>query len=225
MSASKVDNKEQQLKQTKSKIKSWYSNRYQIVIVQRNILLLFALVSMISVAVSVFFVKKIMATKSLEPYIIEVEEKSGIATVVDQLSAKNFTGNQALKQYFVNKYVQAANSYDPKTYRRNSIEVRLFSSPQINSNYRSRINPRVLGEDTTINIRIKSIRFLDDNNAQIRILKSVRTKGSNPQEINEIINMGFYFVPELKLTREERLINPLGFQVTKYDITEEVFAY
>ena len=75
-------------KKSKSKIKSWYSNRYQIVVVQRNILLLFTLVSMFSVAISIIFVKTIMSSKSLEPYVIEVEEKTGIATVVDQISAR-----------------------------------------------------------------------------------------------------------------------------------------
>ena len=62
-------------KKSKLKIKSWYSNRYQIVVVQRNILLLFTIVSMLSVAVSVIFVKNIMSSKSLEPYVIEVEKK------------------------------------------------------------------------------------------------------------------------------------------------------
>jgi type IV secretion system protein VirB8 len=82
-----------------TKVKSWYSNRYQIVVVQRNILLLFTLVSMFSVAVAVIFVKNIMASKSLEPYVIEVESKTGVATVVDQMTSQNFTGDQMIRKY------------------------------------------------------------------------------------------------------------------------------
>jgi type IV secretion system protein VirB8 len=94
-------------KKTKLKIKSWYSNRYQIVVVQRNILLLFTLISMFSVAVAVIFVKNIMSSKSLEPYVIEVEQKSGIATIVNQMTAQNFTGDQMIRQYFINQFICA----------------------------------------------------------------------------------------------------------------------
>lgn len=215
-----------QSKKAKSKIKTWYSNRYQIVVVQRNILLLFTLASMLSVAVAVIFVKNIMSSKSLEPYIIEVEEKTGIATVVDQLTAQNFTGNQTIRRYFINKFIHGASGYDPKTYEKDSTEIRLFSSPGIYSAFKRRVNPRALGSDSKIDIRIKSIRFLDSNNAQIRILRQFDAPGGGePQTYNEIIMLGFHFAPEINLTMEERLINPLGFQVTKYDITEEVFAY
>ncbi len=58
-------------KKSKLKLKSWYANRYQMIVVQRNILLIFTLASMIAVTVAVIFVRNIMASKSLEPYVIE----------------------------------------------------------------------------------------------------------------------------------------------------------
>ena len=61
----------------KIKIKSWYSNRYQIVVVQRNILLIIAMISIVAVATSIIFVKNVMSSKSLEPYVIQVDEKTG----------------------------------------------------------------------------------------------------------------------------------------------------
>ena len=39
-----------------------------------------------------------------------------------------------------------------------------------------------------------------------------------------MIDMKFYFAPQINLTKEERLINPLGFQVNEYLIAEEVFG-
>lgn len=213
-------------KKSKLKVKSWYSNRYQIVVVQRNVLLLFTLVSMFSVAVAVIFVKNIMSSKSLEPYIIEVEEKTGIATVVNQLTAQNFTGDQMIRRYFINKFVHAASGYDPRTYKKDATEVRLFSSAGVFSNFRARINARALGANSKISVRIKSVQFTDGNNAQIRILRQIDLdNGKPPQNKNEVITMSFYFSPQMNLTMEERLINPLGFQVNKYLIAEEVFTY
>ena len=92
----------------KIKIKSWYSNRYQIVVVQRNILLLLTIISIIAVAASVTFVKNMMSSKSLEPYVIELDEKTGIATTIQQPTSQNFTANEVMRRYFLNKYIQAS---------------------------------------------------------------------------------------------------------------------
>jgi len=210
----------------KTKIKSWYTNRYQIVVVQRNILLLFTIISMFSVAISVIFVKSIMSSKSLEPYVVEIEEKTGIATVVKQLSSENFTGDQVMRKYFVNKYIRSASGYDPKTYKQDAEEVRLFSLPAVYNEFKSRINPRELGADSKINVRVKSVQFQDSNNALIRINRQI-TSDKSTQIISkdEVATISFFFAPEVQLSMEERMINPLGFQVNKYTVTEEIFSY
>jgi type IV secretion system protein VirB8 len=222
-----ADNKSN--KKAKLKIKSWYSNRYQIVVVQRNILLLFTLISMFSVAVAVIFVKTIMSSKSLEPYVIEVEQKTGVATVVTQLTSQNFIGEEAVKRYFVNEFIQSAVAYDPRTYRKDAEKVRVFSAATVYSNFRSRINPKELGTDATIEVRVKSIQFTESNNAQIqnaqiRILQQLKNSNGTTNK-DYLIDLTFYFAPETNLNMEERLINPLGFQVSKIRITEEVFNY
>lgn len=212
-------------KHSKLKIKSWYSNRYQIVMVQRNILLLFTLVSMFSVAIAVIFVKNVMSSKSIEPYIIEVEDKTGIATVVNQMTAENFTGDQMIRKYFLNEFIHASSGYDPKTYKKDADKVRLFSTPGVYADYRNRINARELGAETLIDVRVKSIQPIDNNTVQIRLARQITKKEGNAETKDEIITMGLYFAPEMNLTMEERLINPLGFQVNKYMISEEVFSY
>lgn len=216
---------EKQTKKSKLKIKSWYSNRYQIVVVQRNILLLFTLISMFSVAVAVIFVKNVMSSKSLEPYVIEVEQKSGIATVVNQLTAQTFTGDQMIRKYFINEFIHAASGYDPKTYKNDLDKVRLMSVPGVYADFRNRINARELGPNARIDVRIKSIQFTDNNTAQIRTVRQVNDGVKEPYTKDEVITMGFYFSPEMTLSMEERLINPLGFQVNRYLIAEEVFNY
>lgn len=210
----------------KTKVKSWYSNRYQIVVVQRNILLLFTLVSMFSVAIAVIFVKNIMSSKSLEPYVIEIESKTGVATVVDQMTAQQFTGDRMINQYFINQFVHASIGYNPKTYKDDREKVRLFSVPAVYADFRNRINPRVLGANSVIQVRIKSVQFLPEpGKAQIRVARQINLEGSDPKTVDEIITMGFFFAPNSKLTIEERLINPLGFQINEYIVAEENFKY
>ena len=179
---------------------------------------------MFSVAVAVIFVKNIMSSKSLEPYVIEVEEKTGIATVVNQMTSQNFTGDQVIRKYFINKFIHSASGYDPKTYKADVDQVRLFSTPSIYSDYRNRVNARELGAESSIEVRIKSVQFIDGNTAQIRLARQI-SSGTGIVTKDEIITMNFYFAPEMNLTMEERLINPLGFQVSKYQIAEEAFSY
>lgn len=212
-------------KKAKIKIKSWYSNRYQLVVVQRNVLLLFTIVSMFSVTIAVLFVKSIMSSKSLEPYVIEVEKRTGIATVVNQLTAENFTGDQMIRRYFINMFVQAASGYDPATYKEDLNRVRLLAAPAVYADFRNRVNARALGNDAKIAVRVKSVQFTSANTAQIRILRQIDMPDVPTKNVDEVITVNFYFVPNANLTMEERLINPLGFQVGQYSIAEEAFNY
>lgn len=217
--------KKKKQKKAKLKVKSWYSNRYQIVVVQRNILLLFTLVSMFSVAVAVIFVKNVMSSKSLEPYVIEVEEKSGVATVVDQLTSKDFTGSEVMRRYFINQFIHAASGYDPKIYGQEKNKVRLLSSSRVYADFRKRIRPRKLGVDAKIQVRIKSVQFTNSNTAQVRIVQQFSSKSAKSSIKNQIITIKFSYAPAMKLSMEDRLINPIGFQVSKYLIADEIFEY
>ncbi len=209
----------------KLEIKSWYSNRYQIVVVQRNILLILTALSIISVAVAVLFVKKIISSKSLDPYVIELEQKTGVATVVDPNTASRYTGQEAIRNYFINKFLNSALGYDPKTYKEDAEEVRLFSVPSVYSDFRSRINPRILGVSGNIEVKIKTMRYLDANNLKLRILRIIKTSDNSPTIRNdEVVTMSFYFAPNIELTAEDRMINPLGFQVDSLLIEKEIFT-
>jgi type IV secretion system protein VirB8 len=218
--------KKKNKKEPKVQVRSWYSNRYQIVVVQRNILLILTACSIISVSVAVLFVKKIIASKSLDPYVIELEQKTGVATIVDNETATRFTGNDAVKRYFIQKFLDAALAYDPRTYKDNVEEVRLFSVPKVYADFKSRINPRQLGVGGKIDVRIKSMRYIDSSNLRLRILRSIKVNENSPIiKKDEIVTMTFYFAPNISLTMEERMVNPLGFQVSKLLIEEEIFSY
>lgn len=218
--------KQKQVKQQKFRPKSWYSNRYQFVLIQRNILLIFALVAMICVSAGMALLNQVISSKSLEPYLIEFEDKTGIPTVVDQLTVEQFTGNELMRKYFLNQYINSSTGYNAKTYPEDSEKVRIFSNPKVFSDFRTRIQPRKLGTNTRIKVRIKSMIFASKSTAQIRILQSTITDGmSRPEEKNMLVTLNFYFDPNLKLNSQERLLNPLGFQVKDYAIVEEIIDY
>ncbi|MFT6106844.1 MAG: type IV secretion system protein VirB8 [Rickettsiales bacterium] len=204
----------------KFKIKSWYSNRYQIVVVQRNILFFLTALLTISMTTSIIFVKFVVSSKSLDPYVIEIEEKSGVPTVVNQLTSETLTADESVKKYFIHLFIQAAAAYNPRTYRLDAEKVRLLSIQNIYSNFKNRIDYRRLGVDSRIKLRVKTMEFLGSSNIKIRVARDFFSKEDGSSTKNEIINMSFNFT-DLKLSAEERLINPLGFQVNSFSISEE----
>jgi len=138
------------------------------------------------------------------------------------------TYEESVRKYFLARYVIARETYDPadlaEAYRAVALmsdpeETRTFNASISNSNPHSPIF--VYGQHTKRLIRIKSISFLNDHLAQVR-LSATEQRGPGKDSSSEWVAMtGFQFGPAPAL-ESERLINPLGFVVTSYRIDQEV---
>jgi len=216
-------------KKDKFQMKSWYSDKYQMVVVQRNLLSLFALFAMVAVTISVIFVKQVTASKSLEPYVIEIEDKTGVPIVVTQLSESEFTANMALKRYFLYSFIKAVEGYNPATYKEDYAKAMLFSTPQVFRQIRAKIsttNPNSpvskMAKKGMLIVKLKSIQFMDPNSVQIRIRLETAGRSSGFKSKRDMIAYVKFKFVNLNLTLEERFINPLGFQVEEYSIDDEL---
>jgi type IV secretion system protein VirB8 len=215
-------------KEPKLKLKSWYSSKYQIVTFQRNILFFISFFAICSVLIAVIFVKQIMASKSLVPYVIEVEEKTGVPTVVEQLNQSSFTADVTLKRYFLYSFVKSAEGYNPGTFRDDYKKIMLFSAPTVFRQIQKIINPKnekspasLIGSKGMIEVALKSISFPTPNTAVIRFkLRNVGTVRDFTNNRDMIADIEFRFT-DIKLSAEERYVNPLGFQITKYVVDQE----
>lgn len=216
-------------KKDKLKMKSWYSNKYQMVVVQRNLLSLFALFAMIAVTISVIFVKQVTASKSLEPYVIEIEEKTGIPVVVSKLSESDFTANVTLKRYFLYSFVKAVEGYNPSTYKEDYKKAMLFSDPKVFRQIKPRIstgNPNSpvskMGKKGMIVLKLKSIQFMDPNSVQIRMRLETKGRSGGFKPQRDVVAYVKFKFANLNLTLEERFVNPIGFQVEEYSVDDEL---
>lgn len=212
-------------KAVKNVLKSWYYNRYQLTVLQRNALLIITILAMLAVCSSMFVIAKLNASRSIEPYVIEIEDKSGIPVLIEQKTKENFTEDEMMKRYFIVLFIQSLEGYDPYTYRMDYNRVRLFSSAQVFRDAYFRISERAddspvkrLGNRGRLLVGIKSIQFLESNYVQVRFRVTADGVGEPPKDY--VSYMTYRFV-NLELTVQERFINPLGFQVTFYRVTEE----
>ncbi len=53
---------------------NWNSNRYSIVVAQRNTLLLFTLILSVAIFISILAIFKISTSSTIEPFVIEIEK-------------------------------------------------------------------------------------------------------------------------------------------------------
>jgi type IV secretion system protein VirB8 len=210
--------------------KSWFQDKYQFVLVQRNILAIFTIVSLLTSLASVYAVKKLAPLKSVEPFIIQIEEKTGITQLVEPLDKSKIQSTEALDNYFLWAYVRARETYHPADQQENWNITRIMSSPEMFADYLNDISPNnpvsaaaVLAGAGTRVLSNPTVTYLNDPErkvAQVRFLveetfKKVTTRYPKIATIE-------YTYYDLDLKRGERLINPLGFQVLSYRLDEEV---
>ncbi len=208
-------------------LKTWYQDAYQKAIIQRNFFILLTILSIVVIMLSVLVIRYIKNTKSIEPFVIEIEPKTGVPTVVDPITIKDYSANQAIKRYFVMKYIRAREGYLYSTFQNDySLVVRVLSSSDVYYNdYRPKFsanNPNspysLYGQNSTRSVYWKSIIFPSDNSAQIRL--TIEVSGANSAKMDKIVFMEFAF-QNIEMNDEERLVNPLGFIVTLYRIEDE----
>lgn len=204
--------------------KTWYSDRYENLISQRNILALLTITSFIAVVVAIIAVGKISISKSFSPFVIQIEEKTGSAKIVNPVSSDLLSGNEALSRYFVKKYLTARETYNPVDFERNTRKVvRLFSSSYVYRAFLSYIrkpenDPTVIyGQRNETYLRLKSFQKLRN---QYFVRFSVIEQLGRQKVFDKIATLTIEYLP-MELTEEERDINPVGFQITGYRVDDD----
>jgi type IV secretion system protein VirB8 len=209
---------------------SWYKDRYNIVLVQRNLLSLMVFVCIITIGAGLLFVNQISQNKSIEPFVVEIEEKTGIPTVIDQLSLKKYLADEVIQEYFIYSYLRAREGYDYRTYQYDYHKVvRLLSAPSIYNEFRILVSSRnenspvnLYGRKTRLETKVKSIQDIEGAK-QIRLLVKHLNGNYLVKEEHKIIYLKYEFA-DLNITLEDRLINPLGFRVLEYRVDKDFVA-
>lgn len=208
--------------------KNWYKDRYQYVIVQRKLLSVITVMSLICTLATVIVISQLTPLKSIEPYVIQVDQRSGITQTVDPLKVSELTANEAVNNYFILQYIRCRETYNINALAQNYNLVRIMSeSNRVYSKFvaeadpnNPRSNAARLSNTGERSIKIKSITYLSPQLAQVRVY--IEETGPMPATMHKIILVAFEYV-KMSLSIEERYLNPLGFRVTDYRMDEDVF--
>ncbi len=211
--------------------RNWYYDRYETLIVQRNFLFLVVVLSVVVSVVSVFFVGKVTLSKTVEPMVVEVEDKSGITNIVNPMDDQSWTSDRAINEYFLMTYLNARETYNVSNYSYNySTVVRLLSNSKTYNQFKDYVNDPLnnpiskYGANNYTTLKIRSIQFLEntpsgDRNVQIRF--SVIEALGNKTQYNKIVSILWNYA-KMQMRFEDRMVNPLGFQIKFYAVSDDV---
>lgn len=208
---------------------NWYKDRYQHVLVQRKLLVSITIASLFSTLATVITIAYLTPLKTVEPFVIQVDQRSGITQTVDPMTVPELTANEAVKNFYIVQYIRSRETYSISDLGRNYNIVRIMSDrTKVYPMFMSQADPNNpnsnaarLGVAGIRTVKFKSFSYLNPGLAQVRVTIEEKAEGNALRQYHKIILIAFEYV-KLNLTNEERYINPLGFRVTDYRVDEEI---
>jgi type IV secretion system protein VirB8 len=209
--------------------KNWYEDRYQTVVVQRNFLIIIILICLGAIIVSTMGVVKVSSSKKIEPFVIEIEEKTGVTNVIRPFLREKMTKDEAIIKYMVYKYVVAREQYIKSTHRYDYYTtVRLLSDSKEYARFRRALRsdggPESLKnrgsrrEVTVISIDDRS--YLNKGQGLTYLVKfktdMTASRGKHITEMYEAIVD--FTITDMEMTLAQRAVNPVGFKVEGYTV-------
>ncbi len=221
---------ENQAQNNTSHSSTWYEDRYQSLLIQRNLFFIIIVICIALIVVSVVMVGVISNKKEVQPMVIQVEDTTGITNIVNPDSNREWTVNETMNKYFIYKYITARETYNVSTYEYNyNTVVRLMSSSQVYSNFATTLSNQntspviKYGANINTTLAIRSILFVNSSVGQSVQIRITITPSNNAPAQRKTLYMTWSY-NAINLTFNERMVNPLGFQVLAYSITDDLNA-
>jgi len=204
---------------------NWYEERADKLIVQRNLLMILLVILTIFMVISTLVIAFVVKSKQFDPFVIQLDDNTGRASVVEPISSSVLTADDSLTRFFIKKYITARETYNPVDFTTIArTTVRLFSTSSIYYNYlgyiRDKANDPTLKykQDNTTFLVVKSWSNVGANKYMVRF--SINETTGNRMVYNKIAVVSYAYVP-MQLTDAELDINPVGFQVNGYRVDDD----
>ncbi|QTK81724.1 Type IV secretion system protein virB8 [Agrobacterium tumefaciens] len=180
-----------------------------------------AISASVTAVISVFAIAGLTPLKTVEPFVIRVDNSTGIVDVVSPLTSIAGTYDEAVTKFFAARYVRAREGYVWSEGEENFRTVALLSTQPEQSRFAASYrgsNPdspqNIYGRSATARINIVSISLINGNVASVRYVRTV-TRGDEVRTTHWVATLTFSYV-NAPMSSSDRLINPLGFVVSDY---------
>lgn len=170
--------------------------------------------------------------KSVQPFVLRVDNNTGASDIVTSVKdVKKIHYDEVTDRFWLGQYIRFREGYDWWTVQAGYSASMLMSSPQIQNDiaglFESPAAPyKVLKDKARVDIRVIGVSWVGKV-AQVRferkvtMLTSDQAKAPEPQRMLATIAYRYVNKP---MKEEDRLVNPLGFQVMSYRIYPEAVS-
>lgn len=159
--------------------------------------------------------------KDVVPYTILVDKQTGYMETVRGVETGALKDDQAVVSSFLAQYVLQRETFDPADFEQRYRRVALWSTDQARTDYTDSYKSgpasvlSTMRPGSTVTVRVKNIDVLTSTTARVRFDLTRRDPGLAPETRDWQAFVSFRFTGA-PMRMEDRLINPLGFQVTSY---------
>jgi type IV secretion system protein VirB8 len=207
---------------------SWGRDREQSLRASRRIAWIVASAAVVVAVLEAIALIVLLPLKTVEPYTLLVDRHTGFVQALEPLNPQRISGDAALTQSFLAQYVNAREGFDIDTLQPNYRKVALWSAESARSSYLANMqaaNPDSplarYPRSTIVETRVKSVSPMGRNVAMVRFETQRRDAGGQAQPPRTWVAMIRYRYSGEPMSLEDRLVNPLGFQVLRYRRDEE----
>lgn len=165
----------------------------------------------------------LLPLKTVVPYTLLVDKQTGFVQELKPLDAQVVTPDYALIKSFLAQYVIAREGFDIDSLQENYRKVALWSVGDARRNYISGMqssNPlsplATLPRRALLEVEIRSISSLGADTAMIRFTVTRTAPGGQRQDSQNWVSIVKYRFTGESMSAADRMVNPLGFQVTRY---------
>ena len=171
---------------------------------------------------AVFAVAVLAPLKTVEPYVIRVDNSTGIVDVAQAMKDGKTNYDEAMNKYFTQWYVRYREGYSKELAPDYYSNVGIMSVGLEQQKYFEFFNPKnplsplnVFGPFAKVKVRIKSTSFIKSNVALVRYTKEIERGLDKPQVTHWAATLTFKY-SGAPMAEKDRAVNPLGFQVVEY---------
>ena len=160
--------------------------------------------------------------KTVEPFVVRVDRATGAVDVMTSLAQeKKLPPDEAVSKYFLARYVRAREGYLPASAPEDFRQVAILSAPAEQRRFgdaraasNSQSHAVLYGHEGMAEVQIRTVSFINDKVASVRFRRTVRRAQATTSE--DWIATAAFTYTRAPMREADRLLNPLGFQITSY---------
>lgn len=163
-----------------------------------------------------------------EMYVVRVDNATGTIEHVSELGQPLEDYGDRVAKYFLNTYILNCEGYSWQTIQSQFDTCALLSDPNIQAQYGKRFEradsvDKRLKANGTVDVQVHSITLGTNQSATVRFTATEHevTTGQAISTRHLVASMAYAYL-SVPLTEQVARLNPLGFQVTRYDLAPDL---